>query len=625
MAQKNTNLRVSVDTSQAKSQIEGLRDSIASMNEQLKTATESGDFRGAANIASAINNAQQAQRSISQQYTQSSNNGLNSASNGIVGAVNSAGGYAMALGGGNVSGAVSRASNGVGNSLMSAGKANSGNLGKALGMLGIAGLAVGAGASVVGGLSDQYQEYLPGLADFMRYSGGNESQWFRGATKYTEGTNLSQMDLIQLATQQAQYGLYGTDAMARAQMMGRFSYNTGVDTETLTRLQGISDRFGLSENAIGNAYGGFLKSGLDKGREQEFFDGVLRVMEEGISSGFVRSAEDVSKNLSMLSELSGGNAAWQGQYGAQKLSQINSGFSNATNLQSVTDVMLFNSALKLTENKNDYIGAMMTLEKGMDDPRLLDEFYKSVRETEGDNYTASIERFKQASGLNYTGAVELYNIAQKYNAGEYKDETAYNDAVKKVMENPQNMTQEKALTEAMNKLADATFGLKKEAFEVELATASGAGQAVVEIQKLLNDVFGSKTTTAEQKKLTYEEELSRTPGESKGALMRLALENPKDAGLNLNKLTKSGYALYQNLANEGVGNDDVDNLYKAVLGEAGLYKDPEMLIKALNIFGGQYGTMYEHGKGNMSDQEYISELVGTLVNRLRQEGLTVEN
>ncbi len=609
MAQSTTNIRMSVDTSQAKSQVSSFNDEMQKMNGLLKEATDNGDFRGAANLTAAINQLQQAQRSITQQINETNKAqkaGMSGLSGGVTGFISGAGGIASSLGNGSIGGAASGTARMTGNALAGASSALSsagaGGLGKILGYLGLGSLAIGAGVGAVTNLSDKYQETLPDMAEFMRFSGGKETDWYHQATKYTQGTTMSQMDLVRLATEQAQYGLYGSDALQRAQTMGIVSYNTGIDTGTLTRLQGISDRFGLNENAIGNSLAGFYQSGLKDGRQQEFFDGVLRVMEEGINAGFVRSSEDVAKNLAMLSELSGNNPAWQGQYGAQKMSQINSGFANATNLQSVTDVMLFDAAKGLYSGANatgTYIDQMMVLERGLDNPELLKNFYNSVNDAEGGNLAAKIERFKQASGLNYTGAVELYNIAEQFNNPNNKmTKEEYDSKVKSIMTNQEYQSDLSKQTAAMNKLSEAMYGIEEKAFKIEMSTASGAGAAILSIEGMLSDFFGKEVDYYAD---TPEGNIIK--GEKEGNLNMLIQglsESPGFVYGDLRHMTDAQDLLF-NLTDKGYGDDKKDAAILKMFSDMGIDSKDE--VKAAL-------TVYQNARNN-DGESYLAETYNT--------------
>ena len=68
---------------------------------------------------------------------------------------------------------------------------------------------------------------------------------------------------------------------------------------------------------------------------------MSRILEEGIAKGFVKSSEQIAGNMAMLYKLSGGSALWQGQQGANRLSQMDNAIANATNLQTVEDVISF--------------------------------------------------------------------------------------------------------------------------------------------------------------------------------------------------------------------------------------------------------------------------------------------
>jgi hypothetical protein len=93
---------------------------------------------------------------------------------------------------------------------------------------------------------------------------------------------------------------------------------------------------------------------MGKGQFTEFLNSIGRIMEESISKGFTKSTEEIAGNMQMLYKLSGSSPLWQGEQGAQRLSQMNAGISNATNLQTTGDVISYSAAkqLLMADNPN---------------------------------------------------------------------------------------------------------------------------------------------------------------------------------------------------------------------------------------------------------------------------------
>jgi hypothetical protein len=56
---------------------------------------------------------------------------------------------------------------------------------------------------------------------------------------------------------------------------------------------------------------------MQTGQFNEVLRGLQRVMEDGISKGFVRSSDQVARNLTILSTMTNNNPLLSGEMGAQ--------------------------------------------------------------------------------------------------------------------------------------------------------------------------------------------------------------------------------------------------------------------------------------------------------------------
>jgi hypothetical protein len=140
-------------------------------------------------------------------------------------------------------------------------------------------------------------------------------------------------------------------------------------------------------------------------------------MEDGISKGFVRSSEEVAQNLTMLAQMTGNDPLWQGENGAQRLSEMNSGLEGTTALSSSSDIVAFREARVIAERENggkpvSYVEAMKVLERGLT-PELFREYMKIAAKSEGGGYEGIIEQMRQTFKLNYTNAGVLYSAFDK--------------------------------------------------------------------------------------------------------------------------------------------------------------------------------------------------------------------
>jgi len=207
--------------------------------------------------------------------------------------------------------------------------------------------------------------------------------------------------------QAAQQGLDRAMAEVKARQVFDFERRTGADRGALSSLANMSARFNAGD-ALGDAWAGLKASGMSSGQFNEYLRAMQRVMEDGISRGFVRSSEDVAKNLTMLAQLAGGdNPLWQGEHGARRLSEMNAGLEAATALSSASDVIALRAARKIIGDDSSYIYAMKLMEEGLT-PALFRNFMDLTSKAEGGAMEGIIERMRQTLGLNYTNAYALF-------------------------------------------------------------------------------------------------------------------------------------------------------------------------------------------------------------------------
>jgi hypothetical protein len=158
---------------------------------------------------------------------------------------------------------------------------------------------------------------------------------------------------------------------------------------------------------------------------------MQKTFEDGISKGFVRGGQEIAGNLSYLSALTDENPLYQGEQGAQVLSQFNNGFSNATGLNNVNDVLTYRAAQetwdKITPEEQakiyesagmskedmargtDWLNASLLLEHGFT-PELFKAQMNMFETAEGKNNTEGIvRRMSEQYGMDTTQAYTLYS------------------------------------------------------------------------------------------------------------------------------------------------------------------------------------------------------------------------
>jgi hypothetical protein len=201
----------------------------------------------------------------------------------------------------------------------------------------------------------------------------------------------------------ARQGVSNSAGMTR--QVFNYERNTGADRGTLTSVAAMSARYGAGD-ALGAGWAGLQASGMKQGQYSEYLRAMQRVMEDGISKGFLRTSEQVVQNLTMLSQMTGNDPLWQGENGARRLMEMNSGLESATALSSTSDIVAYRAAKNISGSDN-YIDTMKVLEKGLT-PELFKEYMKLTDKAEGGGKEGTVERMRQTFNLNYTNADKLY-------------------------------------------------------------------------------------------------------------------------------------------------------------------------------------------------------------------------
>jgi hypothetical protein len=231
---------------------------------------------------------------------------------------------------------------------------------------------------------------------------------FDVAARAAEQFGFSAEEGMEAMKQAAQQGLDGSIA----HQIFQYERSTGADRGTMTSLATMSARFGGGD-ALGVGYAGLQASGMRPGQYNEYLRAMQRVMEDGISKGFIRSSDQVARNLTMLAQLTNNSPFWQGEQGARRLMDMNAGLEQATALQSTSDIIAFRAARTIAERRNgqqpvSYIEAQKILEQGLT-PELFKEYMSLTHAAEGGSREGIIERMRQTFGLNYTTADQLFN------------------------------------------------------------------------------------------------------------------------------------------------------------------------------------------------------------------------
>jgi hypothetical protein len=542
-------LRFNVDVGNAPSQVENITKTVAALNKELAKATEEHDYEAIKRVAEALNNATSARGQIMQQANQAQNAQAreNMSNGGIFG-----GQYGWLL-----QNAVTQITDGFIKILQDAHQATlqraRGNYGEAavlesksqgeaigggLAAVATAALGIAFGKEVatvlapvlnkigvwLGGedsrkkeeglaYSAQYKNVLPFIDSLNQLYGGainsktleqnNEHglRMYGRAAEAAAGTGLTTNQLIEAMKEIGGYGVKSeTQALDMAHNQALWSRFTGADLSTVQKYAGQAYRFGGDTGAVSTAYGGLMAQNMGKGQFSVFLNSMERILEEGIAKGFVRSSEEIAGNMAMLYKLSGNSALWQGEQGAQQLSQMNAAISNATNLQSVGDVISFGAARDMFEAidgidarkaflegddkggkyTGTYVDYMQLLERGVS-AELLERQFKAVEGMEGGNIAGMIERFRGMYGLNYTGAAQVWDMSKRMGEEGFSEEEIAK-RIKELQADPNYKSDSELLQTAINKMTDNLVNIGKFKFDdTELAMLQSQADNVASI------------------------------------------------------------------------------------------------------------------------------------------------
>jgi hypothetical protein len=205
--------------------------------------------------------------------------------------------------------------------------------------------------------------------------------------------------------QAAMQGLSGEDARKAASQVFDYERRTGADRGTLSSASLMAARYKMG-NVLQMGWAGLQASSMNKGQYGEFLQAMQKVMENGISKGFIKSADQVATSFTYLAQLTNNSPLWQGENGARRLMDMNAGMESATGLKSTSDIIAYQAARNLTGG-GSYIDAMMKLEEGLT-PEFFNEYMKLTKTAEGGSKEGIIERMRQTFGLKYKSAYELY-------------------------------------------------------------------------------------------------------------------------------------------------------------------------------------------------------------------------
>ena len=288
----------------------------------------------------------------------------------------------------------------------------------------------------------------PGASYLLNREDANS--FYRKAYEASKGTGLDTDEMLSQMQNAAIYGLGERASFDLVSNSARWVQEIGADMNALMKFQGTASRYGLGDNAIQNAFGGLIVSGMGRGQFTEFLQSLQSVIEDGISKGYITSAEDVTRNLAMYARLSDNNPLWQGQNGARMFSQMNNNLSQATSLSDTNSALVFSALHK----GGSYVDTMEAIEKGLNDKNAFGKIFSTFMQVEKGNYEGIIERLRATYGLNYTQAKQVFAMGNRLGSAGYT-QADWDKDIKKSGISPNAVTEETVWKDVENDLKNS--------------------------------------------------------------------------------------------------------------------------------------------------------------------------
>lgn len=383
--------------------------------------------------------------------------------------------------------------NRIGQGVMRRGTAADGTMG-ILGMLGTAGVVAALLGTGANALANQYENALPGIDSLLTAFGGAgvngaKTNAARGlvlrsaAANMSKGTGMDTDEFISYMSSLSRYGITdATQAGSLTNAAAGWSRYTGADMGQVLDYMGTVERYGGNgRDATMGAYNAARAAGLEKGQFAEFLSGIQRVMEDGISKGFIRSSKEVAESLANLSLLGGGNKVFQGEAGARMYMNMASGLAGNTALSSTSNLLAYRTmanmmgeddanASKLLGKGNYLAGGsvfneLALMEKGdVGNLDFLKELRRQVEGTYGKDRDSIVASYKEIFGLNNQGAIQVYNALTDTNLSDVERQAK----LQSIQEDPTMKSDATRLQDTLTELNKAIVEMGKPVFDVKL-------------------------------------------------------------------------------------------------------------------------------------------------------------
>jgi hypothetical protein len=333
--------------------------------------------------------------------------------------------------------------------------------GKGVSPLAIAGYATMAAGSITdavariitGSVSNEvnsakiWENLVPSVMQLAAMTGRHNDPrgvW-RDATRISANYGFSSEEGMELATQAASQGLSGSIA----DRIFRYERATGADRGTISSIDMMSERY-RGGDALAAGWAGLNASGLQKGQYSEFLRAMERVMSDGISKGFIRSAPEVSRSLTMLAQIdSGNNPLWKGESGARRLQELDGGSAGARGLESANNIMVYRAFQQHYQNESPaQIRARMERGFSAADNQVLMNYLRIMRNNVGHDNELGMQLALEELGIGSNASLDIIRNFQNDNLSATRAQQLFNEGQQSSLPDWNQSTESNLLREA---------------------------------------------------------------------------------------------------------------------------------------------------------------------------------
>jgi len=420
---------------------------------------------------------------------------LRNGANGIINFATAGSNAVTNFANGNVPGIIADGSNSLGRSLLNKGLSDDG-ISKGLIGLGIAGIVASLAIKGTKALADAYGNATEGMDNLLLNYGNitaDSSTNSKSALNLRKsllnkmsGTGLDYEEFVSLTNSFAGNGVSDINRAGElAKESALWARRTGIDVSQTSGIVGLVERMGGNgTDFLTSSFKAAKASGLTDNQYGEFLDGIRTAMEQGISKGFKLSADDIGKNLSYVSMLSGNNPLWEGKYGAQRYINMSNAMANNTSLQNTSSMLMYQAsknALVQGNKSSSEIDVLKFMESGQwGDPNFLESLRTSLSGAYGNDTLSKIASLKEMFGLNWAGGEMVLNIVDNTT----KTPEELKKEIEDVVADNSFRSDETNRQDALNEINNAVVDVGRNAYVAQTALTD-VGATVAKIYEYL--------------------------------------------------------------------------------------------------------------------------------------------